>query len=612
MNTATQELVNHYPTYQVYAIQLDDIHPSPMNPRKHFDDADIQELASSIYANGLISPIVVRPHPLIDHKYEIVAGERRYRATQLIREQVPGATTINSIIKEITDEQALEIMIIENLQRKDISPMEEAAGFLQLIKVKHMDAKEIGAKVAKSPSYIAKRMKLNDLIDPWQKFLHEGHMTITDALILSSMSPQSQEELFTNEIGENHGLSSGEIYEFNNWTLKKYQSSLVNPPFDPSDVSLVPDMGACGSCKFNSSFDGLLFPELAANPVCRNSACFQKKCTIAFDSRFKAAVDDPTVILVTGEWSPSKQTSTLIKKAGEGVLGKNDYHIVKCQAAPEFEDFSGNNDTIAEDREQYEEALKQHAVNLEAYNKAINSGKYKRAFVLGGDDKGREVFVKVDTKKAESKAKKKPTAAEVASVTPEEIKQNIQDIKDREKRAIELDDSKVWAEVTKLIGPISNTKEISGNLSPLESKAIAMAIYDKLAYHRRDDFRKMFGLKGKAFSITVPGDIDADQVRQMLRFFFLDVLPTPQIHEPFTSHPKVQMMMLLAEAYWPSQVEAIKRKQSEVATRRAQRVKDRIDALNKELKALSSPSPAVKAVGTKAAAPKKAKAKKEV
>lgn len=588
-----------------------------MNPRKHFDEKGIEELADSIFNNGMIQPITVRPHPSLDKEYEIVCGERRYRAKVKILDRAQQADLINCIIKEMTDEVAMDMIIAENLQREDISPMEEAAGFLTLMKVRHIDAKEIAAKVGKSPGYVAQRLKLNDLNNDWQKFLHEGHLSIKDALTVSSLPDQAQVDMFKNEVNGSHWVK-GEMYEIGEYNLRKYQSRLENPPFDPDNPTLIKGVGACSGCKFNSAFDGLLFPELANDPVCRNPACFQNKCDASFNSRLTIALEDPGIVFITGEYSPSKQTSALMKTIGSGVLTYYDYSTIEAPDPPDFKFFQGDNDTHEEDVEDFERAKSQYQQELEIFNRSMRSGKLQKAFVLGGDDKGREVYVKVNNKKGQETAKKKQSAAETVTTTPEDIKHEIQKVKDREKRAIELDDAKVWDEVQKMIKPAINIKDITGNLSQVERIATAAAIFDKLSHPRQAEFRKAFSLKANntrfGTGIVLPDDIDTTLLTQMLRFFFLDVLPPFRIDGSFKNNHKASIALMLAESYWPGPCKSICDKQQEVADRRAKRVKDRIAVLQDELKALKSPATTAKAASpdaSKQPTAKKSTAKKK-
>lgn len=146
-------------------IPLDDIEVDHNQPRKVFDDFAMEELTSSILKKGVLQPILVRP---FGNKYKLVSGERRYRASRSVQAAIKTRNTIPAMIVEMDDTEALEAQIVENLQRKDVNPMEEAVAFKQLQeKYSHQ---EIGLKVGKSEKYVAQRISLNGLIEDFQPF----------------------------------------------------------------------------------------------------------------------------------------------------------------------------------------------------------------------------------------------------------------------------------------------------------------------------------------------------------------------------------------------------------------------------------------------------------
>ena len=147
---------------EIINIPIGAIQPSPRNPRKTFDEADLKELADNIKQQGLLQPITVRP--MLDGCYEIVCGERRYRAwCLLVKDGGQVSVEIPSIVREMTDEQAFDAMITENLQRKDVDPMEEAFAFAQLVAM-GKTIEEIALRFGKSKRFIADRIRLDKLI----------------------------------------------------------------------------------------------------------------------------------------------------------------------------------------------------------------------------------------------------------------------------------------------------------------------------------------------------------------------------------------------------------------------------------------------------------------
>ena len=156
----------------VQMLSIAEVRPNPEQPRQIFSEEALSELAESIRAQGVLQPILVRPASGDEGKYEIVAGERRWRASQLA-----GQRTIPALVREMSSEQALAIALIENLQREDLNPMEEAAGFRELRDRFGLSQEEISSRVGKSRSAVANTLRLFNLPADIQEDLHNGRMT---------------------------------------------------------------------------------------------------------------------------------------------------------------------------------------------------------------------------------------------------------------------------------------------------------------------------------------------------------------------------------------------------------------------------------------------------
>jgi len=154
------------------------IRPLPSNPRKRFDEAALEELAASIAARGVIQPVIVRPHP-DGHGYQLVAGERRWRAAQKARlHEIP------ALVRELSDREVIALSLIENLQREDLSPVEEARAYHRLAEQEGMIQIEIAKMVEKSRSHVANMMRLMTLPDPVLDMIEQGQLSIGHARAL--------------------------------------------------------------------------------------------------------------------------------------------------------------------------------------------------------------------------------------------------------------------------------------------------------------------------------------------------------------------------------------------------------------------------------------------
>tara|TARA_B100000401_G_scaffold436557_1_gene380264 strand:- start:9479 stop:10339 length:861 start_codon:yes stop_codon:yes gene_type:complete len=167
-------------------ISIANLKPSPSQPRRLFDKKSINELAESIKSKGLVQPILVRPSPTEVGKYEIIAGERRWRAAQIAQlHEVP------AVVRQLDDVEALEIAIIENVQRSDLSPIEEAAGYKRLIENHGHTQEVLGEIVGKSRSHIANILRLLSLPRSIQDMITEGKISSGHArAIMNSAFPE--------------------------------------------------------------------------------------------------------------------------------------------------------------------------------------------------------------------------------------------------------------------------------------------------------------------------------------------------------------------------------------------------------------------------------------
>lgn len=241
MNTATET------KQTVDLIAIDQLKPSKTNPRKNFAAADISELTESIRQNGILQPILVRPIP---DGFEIVCGERRYRGAK-----GAGMTEMPCIVNaDMTDEHVVQIQVVENLQRQDLHPLEEADGYRRLLQIRGYDAAKIAARIGRSAAYVYDRIKLLELIEAARKVFLAGEITAGHAVILSRLKPEHQkralkEGLFEPEGGlfgpDDEGYGGGEkarsVKELQAWVDEhvKFDAEKADPVLFPETVQVL-------------------------------------------------------------------------------------------------------------------------------------------------------------------------------------------------------------------------------------------------------------------------------------------------------------------------------------------------------------------------------------
>lgn len=212
------------------------VKPNPFQPRKQFDQEKLEELAASIREHGVVQPVVVRAK---GEGFEIVAGERRWRASRMA-----GLKTLPAVVKEFTEHQVMEIALIENLQREDLNPIEEAEAYEKLIREFGMTQEDLAKRLGKSRSQIANTMRLLHLPEGVRRSVAEGRVSMGHAKVLLSVTEGKRQEALARAI-EEKGLSVRETE-----VLLKKEASAPKPPKggrkatkDPSLSSLEAELG---------------------------------------------------------------------------------------------------------------------------------------------------------------------------------------------------------------------------------------------------------------------------------------------------------------------------------------------------------------------------------
>jgi ParB family chromosome partitioning protein len=177
---------------RVREVAIDLVVPSPLQPRTHFGDSPLDDLVESIRQHGVIQPLIVRP---VNGKLELIAGERRWRASAKL-----GLATVPVLEREASDRDVLEMALIENLQREDLNPMEEAMGYVRLAREFAMKQDEIASRVGKSRASVANAMRLLDLHADIQSMVAQGLITVGHAKAVLSLKDHASQLLVTDRI----------------------------------------------------------------------------------------------------------------------------------------------------------------------------------------------------------------------------------------------------------------------------------------------------------------------------------------------------------------------------------------------------------------------------
>lgn len=205
----------------VVELRINDIEPNAGQPRKKFDDEKLMQLSDSIKQHGIVQPIIVRKE---NSTYKIVAGERRWRAARLA-----GLTTVPVIIKDVTNKQVMEMALIENIQREDLNPIEEAEAYERLINEYNMTQEELSNSIGKNRSTIANIIRLLALGDIVKEFLINGDISSGHARALLAIDEKEKQEIVCKEIiDKNLNVRETENYVKRLLTDQKKGKKVIN------------------------------------------------------------------------------------------------------------------------------------------------------------------------------------------------------------------------------------------------------------------------------------------------------------------------------------------------------------------------------------------------
>jgi ParB/RepB/Spo0J family partition protein len=272
------------------ALPIAELVASLTNPRKSFDATKLAELAESIKNSSLHSPILVRPLPgsrieettYLPHRaqgrtvrptHEIIAGERRYRACKLA-----GLNTLPVLVRHLNDHQVLEVQLLENLQREDLSALEEAEGYEQLCTATGIAKEDVGAKIGKSRSYVYARLKLLDLSPDCKEALRAGQIDASRALLIARIpDTKLQQKALTEATRKGYNGDPISVRDLQTWLKRNVMLRLDEATFSITDSRLVVAAGSCKVCPKRTGANPDLFADVDGADICTDPPCFDNK-----------------------------------------------------------------------------------------------------------------------------------------------------------------------------------------------------------------------------------------------------------------------------------------------------------------------------------------------
>ncbi|MDR0572551.1 MAG: ParB/RepB/Spo0J family partition protein, partial [Tannerella sp.] len=310
------------------------------NPRKSINEGELTELAESIKQVGILQPVLVRPK---GRKFEIVCGERRFRASVLA-----DTKTIPAIIRKMSDDEALEAAITENLCRIDVSPIEEAAAYKRLADTGRYNVESLAVRFGKSETYIRNRMRLNELTDEILDLVNGDGISMTVALELCKYSADVQSDIYEKHLS---GKPTGYYGDWRNLTAREYVKRLENDYCN--DLSRYRfDKSECAGCPFNTNCYSL-FPDDEGR--CNNLFCLRERNKRYLVEACKSAIEKCPGTEIGRTPYGTTENDDVFAELSEQGYAVNKIHINRYPPKPEepkAEDF--------DDRTDYEEAQSEY------------------------------------------------------------------------------------------------------------------------------------------------------------------------------------------------------------------------------------------------------------
>ena len=402
-------------------LDITTVHPSADNHRKTFNDASLQELAESIREVGVLQAIAVRPR--MAGGYEIIYGERRYRASLLA-----GAKTIKATIyNNITDDEAEDMSLSENLQREEVRPTEEAKAFKRLLEKGRYDMYSLVSRFGRSEKYIYTRLKLNELYQPIGELLDNETITISVAEEISTYEPNIQKDVYEKHLKEDSrdNWAGYTLKLFKKYFEEYYTTDLEQYKFDKTE---------CKSCVHNAA-NYNLFAEHNGCGHCTNRKCLDtKNAAFVAKETEKLLKSDPKLVIARPYYGGMNETALQkLDKKGHEIKELN--YTVSAQSfpkapeAPKQEQFSKPKE-YEQAVQTFEQKNEEYARKVEELNRKKEEGRIK-AYVKVGQTEPELCYVEINKK-------------ETAPVT-------IETLQERDKRFKQLSVEKIVADTKKVV-----------------------------------------------------------------------------------------------------------------------------------------------------------------
>lgn len=540
----------------IVSVALADVQPSNYNPRKNFDEKSLAELADSIRQQGVLQAIGVRP--IAENRFEIVFGERRYRASQ-----IAGLEEIPAVILDISDETAEEMAVTENLQRKDVTPIEEANAYQKLIESGRHDVQSLAVQFGKNESYIRTRLKFVSLIPEIAQLLEQDELTISVATEICRYGEDIQHDIY-----EKH-LKEGVLY--NSWRGMK--ASEVAKNIERSYTTDLKryffDKTVCLSCPHNTN-NMMLFCEEGSCGNCANRKCLEEmNASYLAEKAVQLMEQRPFALLCRDFYGCNEKVVEQLVASGFEVekLSVRPADYPEEPEAPDMEDYE-NAEEYAEAYKEYEKELSEYKEECEDVNRRSEAGEITLYVTIGHNDISLCYIENAQVQAVTGEAKD-------AVVSP------IEKLEKQDKRNKEIAQEKTVEDTKKQILEVDMTETKFG------ADEDRMIYFFMLPFLRREHFEAM-GIEAKETyyylndedKMNIIANLTAKQKAIIRRDFLIS-----NFKNASGSNATASLLLDFAKKHMPDQLADIQNGHNEVYEKRHLRIEEKIAVLSVQEKA---------------------------
>lgn len=552
-------------------LDLEKIVPSKLNPRREMSEEALTEFADSIRQLGVQTPIKVRPTD--DGRYEIVYGERRYRASQ-----TAGKQYISAYVQPMTDEEAEICAVTENMQRADFSPFEEAAIFRRYAEEKDWSIARIAETFSKSETYVRKRLNLTCLIESFADLLRRSDISLEVAFELAKYDEQVQTEVYTEHFAGKEWSSwlGIKVKDLAKRLYERYACKLTRYSFDKSD---------CETCQHNT-LNQTLFRDCAGDcGACRNKECLEaKNVAYVLDRCVESVQADPYLQLAINDCSNLGVVKALSEKGYE--LTELDIPTWKMEREPQMPerlvldraDYEDDDDFANEQEwynQNYEQELQEYNETVEHLKCGVAEGRIWKYAVIGYSSI--EILYRVI---AEKPAEENETATGVGT----ESQAPIAKLEAKDNRNKEI----CYEHTTSDLKQLLRCKKENFPQTPLTDRERLFFTYALLAgiSGASESPLELGSYPSQQQRLEYAESITPEQQTALIRLVIMSYFGIICENGVTDKTPDVRLLSEFTDLHWPEQSKAIQEKHRDIYDKRHASLQQRIEAIQKEAELL--------------------------